>query len=107
MEILILFIDSSKMDEIIVSLSGNGFEERLVTKIKDNRGSQVILLSIQKVLEKKGKSLQDITEIVLYEGSGSYTGRRVGASIANTLSYTLTIPINKQKLGVFVYPSYE
>jgi tRNA A37 threonylcarbamoyladenosine modification protein TsaB len=65
------------------------------------------LLSIQQILERRGKLIKDITEIELYEEEGSYTGRRVGASIANSLSFALSVPINNKELGVFVYPSYE
>lgn len=104
---LTLYIDSAKIDEVIVSLRDEHGEETQVTKARSIKGSQVILSSIQKVLEKKGKSLKDITGIEIYETAGSYTGRRVGAAIANTLSYVLTIPVNKKPLGEFVYPSYE
>jgi tRNA A37 threonylcarbamoyladenosine modification protein TsaB len=102
-----LYIDSSKIEEVIVKLISEDFEEIVRTQTKSVKGSQVILATIQKVLEKKKKSLKDITEIEVYEGEGSYTGRRVGASIANSLSYALSLPINAKKIGVFVYPSYE
>jgi tRNA threonylcarbamoyladenosine biosynthesis protein TsaB len=102
-----LYIDSSKIEEVIVKLISEDFEEIVLTKTKTVKGSQVILPTIQNVLAKKKKSLKDITEIELYEGEGSYTGLRVGASIANSLSYALSLPINAHKIGVFVYPSYE
>jgi tRNA threonylcarbamoyladenosine biosynthesis protein TsaB len=104
---LTLYIDSAKVDEVIVKLSGIFGEETIITKARSIRGSQVILASIQKILEKKGKSLKDITAIEVYEGPGSYTGRRVGASIANTLAYALGVRVNGKSLGEFVYPSYE
>ncbi|MBP9719435.1 MAG: hypothetical protein KBD46_03115 [Candidatus Levybacteria bacterium] len=103
---LTLYIDSSKIDEVTVTLSGIFGEETIITKTKNVRGSQVILSAIEQILANKEKSLQDITAINVYEEKGSYTGRRVGASIANALSYTLKIPING-KVGVFVYPQYE
>lgn len=104
---LTLYIDSAKSDEVIVKLRGDFGEEIVITKTRAIRGSQVILWSIQELLQKKRKLVKDITAIAVYEGAGSYTGRRVGASIANTLAYTLAIPIEGKKLGEFVYPSYE
>lgn len=104
---LTLYIDSAKSDEVIVKLIDPMGEEVLVTKARAIRGSQVILSSIQTILEKKGKSLKDITAIEVYNGPGSYTGRRVGASIANALSYALHVPIQGKAKGEFVYPSYE
>lgn len=104
---LSLYIDSAKSDEVIVRLIDPMGEEVLVTKARAIRGSQVILSSIQTILEKKGKSLKDITAIEVYDGPGSYTGRRVGASIANALSYALHVPIQGKAQGEFVYPSYE
>lgn len=48
---------------------------------------------IKKLLASQKKSLQDIEAIVVYEGPGSFTGLRIGISVANALTYALGVPI--------------
>lgn len=44
-------------------------------------------------LEKISKKLTDIEGLVVYEGPGSFTGLRIGITVANTLADGLAIPI--------------
>lgn len=48
---------------------------------------------IDEVLASQGKSLSDIEGIVCYKGPGSFTGLRIGLSVANALAYSLQVPI--------------
>lgn len=48
---------------------------------------------IEHVLHKHGKSLHDVGGIACYEGPGSFTGLRIGLTVANTLAYGLAVPI--------------
>jgi len=41
----------------------------------------------------QGGSLQDIEKVFVYQGPGSFTGLRIGLSVANTVAYSLNIPI--------------
>lgn len=104
---LSIYIDSSRIEDITVKLSGSFGEEIIVKETKDGKGSQVILSVIEKILKKKEKSLEEITAVAIYVGPGSFTGLRVGAAIANTLSYALSLPINNNEKGKFVYPTYR
>lgn len=45
------------------------------------------------VLEGMGKTLHDIEGIVCYRGPGSFTGIRIGLSVANALAHALEVPI--------------
>ena len=47
-----------------------------------------------------------IDAIEVNAGPGSFTGLRVGASIANALSFALGIPVNGKPLGEIVEPRY-
>lgn len=45
------------------------------------------------ILASVGIEIQDIKEILVVNGPGSFTGVRLGVTIAKTLSFTLQIPI--------------
>src|SRR3989344_2109606 len=102
---MILKIDTTKRDEVKVWLndSGTQLKDRLAVK---QLGSQVLLPIIIKILKKNKKSLSDIDEIEVETGPGSFTGTRVGVSVANALGFTLNIPVNNKK-GKIVVPVYQ
>lgn len=50
-------------------------------------------LMIQKVIKDANLSMQDLDAVVISDGPGSYTGLRVGASIAKGLCFGLDIPL--------------
>ncbi len=45
------------------------------------------------ILRSQGKTLKDLEGIVGFAGPGSFTGLRIGLTVANTLAYGLQIPI--------------
>lgn len=102
----ILFIDTSSNQEIIVGLKINGKDDLIKQKI-DSRKAQVVLPLVEKLLKKHSLTPKNITQIEVNTGPGSFTGLRVGVSIANALSYALGIPVNKKKNGQFEEPRYE
>ena len=48
---------------------------------------------VRELLHSQDKMLQDLTAIACYAGPGSFTGLRIGLSVANALSYALQVPI--------------
>jgi tRNA threonylcarbamoyladenosine biosynthesis protein TsaB len=55
--------------------------------------SDVATLELQALLAEAGKSLPEITHILVNHGPGSFTGLRVGINLARTLAYSLNKPI--------------
>lgn len=48
---------------------------------------------IRELLTKNGFEWEDINGLIVYAGPGSFTGLRIGTSVANALAYSLAIPI--------------
>ncbi len=99
-----LFIDTSSAEEIIV-----GFDDkRFKTEARQDK-SQKLLPFIDEMLKKEGKKVKDISEIEINTGPGSFTGLRIGVSVANTLGWVLGVPVNGKDLrkGETVDIKYE
>lgn len=88
-----LYIDTSHSEKIIVGLDDKRFE----TSARQEK-SQKLLPFIGELLKKKGKKIEDITEIKVNTGPGSFTGLRIGVSVANTLGWFLGVPVNGKNL---------
>lgn len=57
-------------------------------------GSQVLLPLVVKILKNNNLEFKDLAGIEVEEGPGSFTGLRVGASVAQALGFALNIPVN-------------
>lgn len=55
--------------------------------------SKTLHAEIDGLVSGSGHSLQDVQAIVCYKGPGSFTGLRIGLTVANALAYSLHIPI--------------
>lgn len=55
--------------------------------------AETLHTEIKKLLVGQKKDWSDIEAIVCYEGPGSFTGLRIGLTVANSLAYSLNIPI--------------
>lgn len=97
---MILTIDSTNREKIIVTLGGDKIIE------EQKLGSQILLPMIVKILKKQKAAMTDISEIKVNTGPGSFTGTRVGVAVANALGFALNIPVNGKK-GKIVLPKYE
>lgn len=103
---IILYIDTSDREKASVKLEKEG----KVFRLEDKRGkmkSQVTLELIDEVVKKARIRLSDIDTIKVKRGPGSYTGLRVGVSIANTLAFCLGKQVNDKKLSVIEEVKYE
>lgn len=55
--------------------------------------SNTLTTKIEEFLLKNRLNLSGLSGIIAYEGPGSFTGLRIGITIANTLAYSLNVPI--------------
>ena len=55
--------------------------------------AETIHQKIRTLLESSNLALTQVRGIVCFEGPGSFTGLRIGLTVANALSYGLQIPI--------------
>lgn len=103
---MILHIDTTETKNILVELKNIKGKTASKLKRRQQQGSQVLLPMIIDLLKNNKISLTNITQIEVNPGPGSFTGTRVGVSVANALSYALKIPINGKK-GKIILPIYE
>ncbi len=103
---VILFVDTSNHSEIVVAIEKDGerFEKKSSLKLAN---AQMVLPLIEDLMKAQKVSLRDISKIHVHTGPGSFTGLRVGISVANMLANVLNIPINDLPVGVSVTPRYE
>lgn len=58
--------------------------------------SETLHTRLFELLQSKNKHWDDLTGIVCYRGPGSFTGLRIGLTVANALAYSLNIPVTGQ-----------
>lgn len=52
-----------------------------------------LLAWINDIVSRRGKKLSDIKSIGVFRGPGSFTGLRIGLTVANTLADSMHVPI--------------
>ncbi len=92
----VLAINTSQPGKVEVSLTKD--EQKFEQVSEQKFGSQVLLDLIMKILEQANLELKDLTEIEVNVGPGSFTGIKVGVSVANALGFSLGIPVNGKRL---------
>ncbi len=99
-----LYIDTSNGQKIMVGID----DKRFKTDARQEK-AQKLLPFINEVLKKEGKKIKEIKEIEVNTGPGSFTGLRVGVSVANALGWALGIPVNGKDLrkGEVIDIKYE
>ena len=89
----ILYIDTSS-SYLYTSIVEN---DKLISEIKEEFGqslSEVALPRIVSMFEDNNLSPKDIDKIIVVNGPGSFTGIRIGITIAKIYAWSLNIPIS-------------
>ena len=87
-----LYIDTSS-SYLYTAIVENG---KLLSEIKEEFGqslSEVALPKIASMFEKTNLEAKDINKIIVVDGPGSFTGIRIGITIAKVYAWSLNIPI--------------
>ena len=100
---IILFIDTSEINtaKVAIEVGDKRYEKASESRVVK---SQMVLPLIETLLSEQKLKLSDIVAINVISGSGSFTGLRVGATVANALGYLLDIPVNGKRS--LVIPTY-
>ncbi|WP_461202851.1 tRNA (adenosine(37)-N6)-threonylcarbamoyltransferase complex dimerization subunit type 1 TsaB [Anoxybacillus sp. TBDG-1] len=88
----VLAIDTSTFVMGIAIVDGQVVKGEMITNLKKNHSIRV-MPAIEALLQECEISPQDLDRIVVAKGPGSYTGVRIGVTIAKTLAWTLNIPL--------------
>lgn len=109
---MILNIDTTQHGKIEVQVYDNRSKIKDLLSIEQKPGSQTLLLAIDKILKKHKKTLSDVKSVKVNTGPGSFTGTRVGVSVANALGFALGVSVNGSpheagKKAKIALPIYE
>ncbi|WP_394238938.1 tRNA (adenosine(37)-N6)-threonylcarbamoyltransferase complex dimerization subunit type 1 TsaB [Niallia oryzisoli] len=88
----VLAIDTSNYALGIAIMNGEGVIGEYITNMKKNHSVRV-MPAIEKLLFDCEMKPADLDKIVVAKGPGSYTGVRIGVTIAKTLAWALSIPL--------------
>ncbi|GAE48338.1 inactive homolog of metal-dependent proteases [Mesobacillus boroniphilus JCM 21738] len=89
----VLSIDTSNYVLGIGLLDGETVLGEYISNIKKNHSVRV-MPAIQTLMEECNIKPGDLSKIVVAEGPGSYTGVRIGVTIAKTMAWTLKISLS-------------
>ena len=87
-----LFIDSATTN-LVVAIINDGKIAYIYNNNDNHDTSSKMMPVLAEAFDKVGLKPQDIDKIFAVTGPGSFTGIRVGLTVAKTMAYTLNIPI--------------
>ena len=90
-----LYLDSTDNTRVLIRLDGKEFVNHV-----DSPRNQDVFGFLLSCLAEEHLSQEDLTEIEVNPGPGSFTGTRIGVTIGNALGFALGIPVNGQKKPV-------
>jgi len=87
-----LFVDTATQS-LILAIEVDGRVKEHVFDLTEHDHSERLMPEIERLFERNNMSIRDIDAFYVSEGPGSYTGVRIGVTIAKTLSYALNVPL--------------
>lgn len=89
---LVLAINTATPTKTIALIKDNSLIDE-VSWDQPMSESDMVLPTIDALLKKHSLSRTELTQILVVHGPGSFTGLRIGVTIANTIAYALQISI--------------
>ena len=89
-----LFIDTHAKNVLIILFKDGKITDKIDLETM-NKHSVVTMPSIRTILEKNGIAVEQLNEILVCNGPGSFTGSRIAVTIAKTMAFSLNIPIKQ------------
>ncbi|MBO1213014.1 tRNA (adenosine(37)-N6)-threonylcarbamoyltransferase complex dimerization subunit type 1 TsaB [Staphylococcus nepalensis] len=83
-----LLIDTSNQPLSVAVMQDDNVLSEINSNIKQNHSTQ-LMPAIQQVIGESQIAKEDIDAIIVAQGPGSYTGLRIGVTVAKTLAYAL------------------
>lgn len=124
-----LFINTANQNNITVILSDNNQIIDSLNIKGDIKVSENLLNLVENLLNTNKVQYEQLKGIITVSGPGPFTSLRIAVTIANTLSYTLQVPVTgvtnldnldnqqliniglkmlaKEKVGSFIKPYYD
>ena len=87
-----LLISTEQNAEFKVAIGQDTIDKVKVVK-KPYKQSELLLKTINDLLESQSKELADLTGIIVVSGPGAFSALRIGVTTANALAYSLNIPV--------------
>ncbi|MGX1082857.1 tRNA threonylcarbamoyladenosine biosynthesis protein TsaB [Bacillus sp. SLBN-57] len=88
----ILAIDTSNLTLGVALIKDGKVIAEHISHLKKNHSVRA-MPAIDELLKECGLKPSDLTQIAVAKGPGSYTGVRIGVTIAKTLAWSLNIPV--------------
>lgn len=89
--ILAIRTDKPEAEIYLYSLAGEKSAEH--TWQAHRELSNTLLEQIEQLLHANTLQIKDLEGIVVFQGPGSFTGLRIGITVANTLAYAQSMPV--------------
>ena len=87
-----LFIDSATTNLVVAIIIDNKLTYSFNNNIGHDTSSQMMPV-LEQAFEKSNITPKDLNKIFIVTGPGSFTGIRVGLTVAKTMAYCLNIPL--------------
>ena len=104
-----LFLDTSSNTLIISIVKDNQILDKFVLK-SAREHSIYAVEKLKSVMEKNNLTPNDIDKIFVVNGPGSFTGIRIGVTIAKTYAYALNkeiVPVSSLKMAILEFTEFD
>lgn len=97
-----IYIDSTDNARTIIRIDSHEY-----IRTNNSPRDQDVFGFLQNCLKQEGKNTAEITEIQVNPGPGSFTGTRIGVTIANALGFALGLKVNNMDVPIKTIYSQE